>query len=366
MKDPQEILYALALQAAKGIGCIRAKKIIQFYGSATQVYEAFQQNKLENFGGIQKHDSIFKKEHLLKAEQEIDKALKNHLNILYFLHQDYPKHLLHCDDAPLVLFIDSQIDLNSCEKIISIVGTRNMTPYGQEFCKQLILDLKPYQPLIVSGFAFGVDICAHLEAIHQNLNTLAVLAHGFGTLYPKEHKKYYHSIQEQGGFISEFDYNTPPYKENFLKRNRIVAGISQATIVIESASKGGSLVTASLANQYNRDVFAVPGRAHDTYSKGCNQLIKKHMSSILTCSQDLIEQMGWQKKKIPKTIQPKLFVDLEGDEAIIYDFLNEVPLHLDEISKGCGIPIYKIAHTILQLELKALIQVLPGKLIKKL
>lgn len=257
--------------------------------------------------------------------------------------------------------------VNQYSKIISIVGTRNITNYGIGFCKELLLSLKKYEPLIVSGYAFGVDICAHLEAVKNDLPTMAVLAHGYGTVYPKEHKKYYEKVKESGGFLSEFTYEEPPYKKNFLKRNRIVAGISSATIIVESAQKGGSLVTADIANSYHKDVFAVPGRIDDVYSKGCNNLIKNHKASLITSGDDLVKQLGWEHQKETKPtkiVQPQLFVNVAGDEKIVYDLLGEKPLYVDAIARASTLPIYKVSNAVFQLEMKGLVKVMPGKLIQ--
>lgn len=361
-----ELQYALALQDAKGIGFVNAQKLIKSYGNATQLFDNHQQEKYLPEIGPEKSKKLFNKEALLKAEKEIEKAVSKHLNFLYFLDKNYPKNLINCPDAPLLLYQDGDSKLNNQQRIISIVGTRNITNYGRNFCEELMESLKPYNPLIVSGYAFGVDICAHTEALKNDLSTLGVLAHGYGTLYPKEHKKYYGKVRESGGFLSEFPFDEPPYRENFLKRNRIVAGISQATIIIESAAKGGSLVTADIANSYNRDVFAVPGKTTDVYSRGCNNLIKHHKAAMITSGEDLIEQLGWVKKqgKI-KTIQPQLFVDLHGEEKQLFDLLELNSIHMDELARNSGIPIYKVSNLIFQLEMKGLIQVLPGKLIKR-
>lgn len=363
-----EFQYALALQDTKGIGTITAKKMIQRYGSATKLYLAHQKNDLKKDINPQLFKTLFHKTSLIKAEKELDKLHSKNLNFLYFFNSNYPKHLLNCADSPLLLFHDGAHKLEEYQNTVSIVGTRNISSYGRGFCSELIDTLKNYKPLIVSGYAFGVDICAHLEALKNNIPTLAVLAHGYGTIYPKEHKKFYNEVRESGGFLSEFNYNEPPYRENFLKRNRIVAGISQATIVIESAAKGGALVTADIANSYNKDVYAVPGRANDIYSKGCNNLIKNHKAALITSGEDLIEQLGWQTKQktTPKTIQPQLFIELKEDEKRVYDLLENEAIYIDEIARTSNIPIYKISNIIFQLEMKALIQVLPGKLIKRI
>ncbi|ANW97373.1 DNA processing protein DprA [Wenyingzhuangia fucanilytica] len=364
----KELMYALALQEAKGVGAITAKKLISIYGSATQLFEAHQEKRIEKEVNLKLFQQLFSKASLAKAEKELNRAVSKGLKCLYYQDENYPKDLLNCADAPLILFQDGGGDFNQYQKVISIVGTRNMSNYGRGFCAELIAAVKEYQPLIVSGYAFGVDICAHLEALKNNLPTTAVLAHGFATVYPNEHKRFYQEMKESGGFLSEFIYDEPPLRNNFLKRNRIVAGISQATIVVESASKGGSLVTADIANSYHKDVFALPGRTTDVYSKGCNELIKNHKAALITSGEDLIAQLGWKKSTIkePKIVQPQLFVDLEGGEKEIYDLLAVNAMHADELSRTSGIPIYKVSNFIFQLELKGLIQVLPGKLIKRI
>lgn len=221
----------------------------------------------------------------------------------------------------------------------------------------------PLDPVIVSGFAYGVDIVAHQFAMDYNLQTIGVLAHGLNQVYPKTHKKYMAKMEGNGGFITEFWSSSNPDKENFVKRNRIVAGISEATIVIESADKGGSLITANLANDYNRDVFAVPGRVTDRYSQGCNDLIKTQKANVLTSAADLIYVLNWDLEKKPKVIQQQLFIDLNPDEQKIYDFLlkNGKEL-LDIIALECDLPIFKISGTLLNMELKGIIRPLPGKM----
>jgi len=249
--DIQEIQYALALQFTKGVGNVIAKKLISVYGSATNLYTAHKKNELEEGVNPKLFKNLFTLASLNKAQKEIEIIKSKGLTVVCYKDETYPKHLSNCVDAPIVLFQDGGRNINSYNRIISVVGTRNISSYGRGFCKELFSALKAYNPLIVSGYAYGVDICAHLEALDNGLDTLAVMAHGFGTVYPKEHKQYYNRVKESGGFLSEFMFDDPPYRENFLKRNRIVAGMSQATIIIESAAKGGSLVTADIANSYD-------------------------------------------------------------------------------------------------------------------
>lgn len=261
--------------------------------------------------------------------------------------------LFYCFSRELLIFPG--------QRIISIVGTRNITTYGIDFTKKLIEDLAPLNPIIVSGFAYGVDILAHQTAMEHNLQTIGVLAHGLNQIYPKTHKRYISKMEENGGFLTEFWSTSQPDKENFVKRNRIVAGISEATIVIESAEKGGSLITANLANDYNREVFAVPGRSSDKYSQGCNNLIKTQRAQLLTSAADLVYHLNWDIKKKEKTIQKQLFISLTEEEQKVYDFLLKGKELLDIISIECDIPIFKLSGILLNMELKGVARPLPGK-----
>tara|TARA_R110001583_G_scaffold35585_3_gene118252 strand:+ start:64695 stop:65798 length:1104 start_codon:yes stop_codon:yes gene_type:complete len=360
----EELLYVLALQRVKGIGDTNAKKLISHCGSAKMVLTEKRQN-LEKINGIGvlKLKNLFDSANLKEAEKELNYIQKNNIETYYFMDKNYPERLKHCVDAPILFFKEGNFKLNH-QPIISIVGTRKITSYGRDFCEKLIEDLTAYNPIIVSGFAYGVDICAHKAALKNKLQTIGVLAHGFEEVYPKSHKKYVSEINKNGGFITDFWHNDVLIRENFLKRNRIVAGISEATIIIESADKGGSLVTADIANSYNRDVFAVPGRSTDNYSKGCNDLIKRNKAAILTGANDLIEMLNWENNSCEgKVIQKQLFVELDEIEQVIYDFLfsNGKEL-LDSIAINCNIPIHKTTTILFNLEMKGVVKPLPGKL----
>jgi len=266
-------------------------------------------------------------------------------------------------DGPLVLFKKGTINLEG-RKIISIVGTRNITSYGTAFCERLVEALAPLDPIIVSGFAYGVDICAQRNAIKHGLQTIGCLAHGLNQVYPKVHAKYVPEIEKNGGFVTEFWSSSNPDRENFLKRNRIIAGMSEATIVVESAEKGGSLVTADIANSYNREVFAVPGRVQDKYSMGCNNLIKQQKAHMITSAADIIYLLNWELEQTEKKpIQKQLFIELDEVEKIIYSYLQvEGKQLLDSIALDCQLPIYKVSSTLLNMEMKGVIRPLPGKL----
>ena len=344
------------------MGAILAKKLIVNVGDVEQIFKE-KTSHLSKINGIGTHvlKHLFEKENIQLAEQELSYIRDNEISYSYFLEDRYPIHLQHCIDSPILLFQDGAIDFSN-KKIISIVGTRNMSSYGRDFCTQLVEDLAQYNPIIVSGFAYGVDICAHKAAIKNNLQTIAVLAHGLAEVYPKVHKKYMQQVNENGGFLTEFWHNEMPLRENFLKRNRIVAGISKATIIIESAVKGGSLVTADIANSYDKDVFAVPGRTTDVYSKGCNNLIKNNGAFLLNSAKEIVKMLNWDLKDTPKTIQKQLFLELNENEQKIYDLLHEKGQQmLDVISLECNIPIYKLASILLQMELKGVSKPLPGK-----
>ena len=360
----EDLLYVLALQRVKGIGDVNAKKLIAHCGSAKNVLREKKQT-LEKINGIGSFTlkNLLDSTNLINAEKELKYIQKNKISTCYFTDENYPSKLKHCVDAPILLFKEGNFELNT-QPIISIVGTRKITSYGRDFCEKLISELKEYNPIIVSGFAYGVDICAHKAALKNNLQTIGILAHGFEEVYPKSHKKYVNEVNKNGGFITDFWHNDELQRENFLKRNRIVAGISEATIIIESAEKGGSLVTADIANSYNRDVFAVPGRSTDVYSRGCNDLIKRNKAAILTSSKDLVEMLNWKLgNESQKVVQKQLFIELDEIEQLVYDFLlDEGKELLDIISLNCDLPIHKTTTILFNLEMKGVVKPLPGKL----
>ncbi len=358
-----KLLAILRLQKIKAIGSISAKKLIQNVGNVEQIFKEKPQT-LTKIKGIHKnllkhlHDSKYIK----LATQELKNIKDRNISYTYFFEDDYPNNLKHSVDSPIILFKKGNLDFSN-SRILSIVGTRKVSSYGISFCNQLVKELSKYNPVIVSGLAYGADICAHKAAIENNLQTIAVLAHGFQQIYPKFHEKYVNKIKENGGFLTEFWTNEAPLREHFLKRNRIVAGISAATIVIESAEKGGSLTTANIANSYDREVFALPGRVTDIYSNGCNNLIKNHQAKILTSAEDIVKSLNWDVEENKAVIQKRLFVKLNENEQKIYDFLHQKGKQLlDVISIECDISIFKLSSILLQMELKGVLKPLPGKL----
>lgn len=361
--EKSDLLFLLALQHMPNLGDSTAKKLIRHLGSAEAVIKAKKQGLLKidgvgeiKLGGL--HDSV----HLHAAEEELRFITDNNINCCCYRDNEYPDKLKHCVDGPILLFSRGNIDLRN-KKILSIVGTRKITTQGIAFCEQLIEELAPVEPVIVSGFAYGVDITAQKAALKNNLQTIGCLAHGFNQIYPKIHSKYVAPVEANGGFYTDFWTSDEFERNNFLKRNRIIAGLSEATVVIESAEKGGSLVTADIANSYNREVFAVPGRPGDIQSKGCNNLIRSQNAHLLAGAADLIYMLDWGPKTTSGAVQKQLFVELEPQEQVVFDYLQqEGKQQLDLIALGCNIPTFKAAGLLLEMELKGAVRPLPGKL----
>lgn len=349
----------LALLCAEGVGDTTAKRLLDEFGDASSVFNA-PARLVDACAGFLlssrlKNPSLFQ-----KAQKEAAFISRKNLSVWEYRNADYPQRLRHCPDGPVLLYGSGAIDFSN-PRVISIVGTRQITPHGIGFCQELIADLAPLQPVIVSGLAYGADITAHLAAAANNLQTIGVVAHGLDRLYPASHKKYVPKICENGGLLTEFMSKTAPMPENFVRRNRIVAGLSEATIVIESAEKGGSLITAQMATSYNRDVFAVPGRPQDKLSQGCLSLIKSQQAYMLTSAADLVYLLNWEVSR-PKPVQKQLFVSLEPQEQQIYDYLLKQGRQLlDLISIDCQLPVSTLSSTLLSMELKGVIRPLPGK-----
>ena len=363
-----ELLYVLALRQIPGIGDVLAKNLMAYCGSAQAVFQAKKSEllKIPQIGEyavnlIWQHRSdleIFK-----RAEEEIGFIEKHQIQPLLYTQAAYPNKLKYCHDAPIVLFYKGNADLNK-EKIVAVIGTRNATDYGRSQTEKFIAGLSAENILIISGLAYGIDICAHRAALDQKMNTVAVLGHGLNTLYPAVHAGTAKKMLHQGGLISEFMSQTKPDKENFPKRNRIVAGMSDAVVVIESKQSGGALITAEIAHSYNRDVFAFPGRAEEEFSAGCNMLIKRNKAALVENAADLLFAMGWEEtnNKTAKNKQLILPISLSAEETAIMDLLKEIQtLHIDEICLRLRLTPGKASGLLLQLEFGNLVKSLPGK-----
>jgi len=362
-----DLLYNIAITALPNIGDITAKKLIAYCGDAQQVLNEKKQvlEKIPGIGSVYAESIINGRDSALSiAEKEIKFIESNNIFPLFYLDKAYPNRLFHCEDAPVVLYAKGQINFNN-PKVVSIVGTRKPTDYGKEFCEKIITQLVPHDPLIISGLAYGIDIFSHKSALQNKLSTVAVLAHGLDRIYPAQHTSTSQQMLESGGLISDYKSGTNPDRENFPKRNRIVAGLSDLTIVIESSKKGGSLITAHIANDYNRDVFALPGRLSDSQSEGCNNLIKSHKAALIQSVKDIEYIMGWEVDKKRTPSQTQLFVDLNEDEKMITHILAQQGKEsIDNLALQAKLPMSKTASLLLALEFNGVVKSLPGKLYK--
>ena len=361
-----DLLYQIALSLIPNIGDVHAKALINIYGDAQSVFKATKK-ELENLDGIGsvRASSIKSFNNFQSSEAEILFLEKYKISPVFITDKKYPQRLLNCYDSPALLYYRGIADLN-CSKIIAVVGTRNHTEYGKTICEKFIEELAVENILVVSGLAFGIDTIAHKAAIKNNLSTVAVLAHGLDRIYPSQNKQLAKHMIEQGGLLTEFISNTNPDKQNFPKRNRIVAGISDAVIVMETGIKGGSLITAELGNSYNKDVFAIPGRVNDSKSEGCNYLIKNNKASLINSADDFLEMMNWkpaEKKAIKK--QRELFIELTDDEKIVVAILqNQESIQIDELYFKSGLSSSATAAALLMLEMQGIVASMPGKIYK--
>ncbi len=360
-----ELLHQIALTQINNVGAVHAKILLDRYETAPAVFGAKLSDleKLEGIGSVRAR-SIKHFKDFSRAEEEIKFIEKFKITPLFITDENYPKRLLNCYDPPTLLYYKGKADLNA-SKIVAIVGTRSYTSYGKNFTEELVSELSEQQILVVSGLAFGIDTIAHKAALKNSLPTVGVVGHGLDTIYPYENKSLAKEmVNEGGGILTQFTSNTKPDKHNFPIRNRIVAGLADATIIIETSVKGGSMITAEMANGYNRDVFAVPGRVTDTYSSGTNYLIANNKAVLLSNAQQLIDLMGWEeKKKIKTKKQKELFLNFTEEEKIIIGILNEKEnVHIDEINLKSGINSSAVAAAILNLEFQSVIRSLPGKL----
>lgn len=359
--NDSELLYVLALQNLPNVGDSTAKKLIRQLGSAEAVFKEKKQYLLKIDGiGQSKIQDLHNPVHLEAAEKELEFIRREQIEVLFYKSKNYPERLKHCFDSPILLFSRGNIDLQE-KRVLSIVGTRKITTQGIAFTEKLIEELAPLNPVIVSGFAYGVDITAQKAAVKNDLQTVGCLAHGLNQIYPKSHQKYVEEIERNGGFLTDFWSSDDFDRNNFLKRNRIIAGLSEATVVVESAEKGGSLVTADIANSYDREVFAVPGRTTDLQSKGCNNLIKAQKAHLLTSAADLIYLLNWELEQTKPVVQKQLFVDLNAEERVVFSFLEKGKEQLDIISLQCNLPIFKLTSILFNMEMKGVVRPLPGK-----
>lgn len=361
----EEKIYQIALTQVPGVGAVTAKNLIRHFGSARAVFEAGPNKRGEVNGvGTRVLRNLRDPAVLERAQKAWGAMCEHQVRLVSFLDAAYPEKLRSQHDSPAFLFLQGEIDLNA-SRVVAVVGTRRPTERGLETCRRLIEELRPYGVTILSGLAYGVDICAHRAALEADLPTWGALAHGHGDIYPAAHRKVARRMCDRGGLISEYAFYTRAEKEFFPMRNRIVAGLCDALVVIETAKRGGSMITAQLANSYDRDVFAIPGRIDDGPSRGCNHLIKTHRAGLIEEAADLAYLLGWSLPGGIKAVQQELFANLSEEEKIIVDLLrDQEALSRDQILYRIPEGGAWLSNTLLTLEFKGLLKSLPGQRFK--
>jgi len=359
------LIYQIGITLIPGIGDVNGKKLIAYCSGAEAVFKEKRKNLMKIPGiGEATVNSIISQKVLERAEKEIEFINKYKITPLFFSDKAYPQRLKHCIDSPLMLYYMGSADLNS-PRIVSIVGTRRASEYGKEICNKIIEGLIDLNVLVISGLAYGIDTNAHKTALKNNLATVGILAHGLDRIYPAANKSLAEKMVLNGGLLTDFLSKTNPDRENFPKRNRIIAGISDATIVIESAIRGGALITANIANSYNRDVFAVPGKLTDKYSEGCNFLIKTNRAALIQSAKDVKYIMRWESESKKTARQKKLFTEFSPDEELVMNILKEKEeVGIDYIVLKSKLSSSKIASILLNLEFEGIVKCLPGKMFK--
>ncbi len=361
-----ERIYKLAISLLPRIGPIKARKLISYVGSVEGVFKE-NENALKKIPGIGKilASNIRISNVLESAKKELDFIDKYNIKSYFYLDEDYPTQLKKYDDSPLTLFQKGDFEFNK-KKYVSVVGTRKISHYGEALCKNFIKGLKDagYSPVIVSGLAYGVDYTAHTSALENNLQTLAVLGHGLDIIYPSAHKELAKRVIQNGALLTEFTSNSKREASFFVRRNRIIAALSEATVVVESPGKGGSLITAEYAVQYAKDVYTFPGRVGDKNMAGCNFLIKTNRAALIESADDLIYNLRWEEAK-KNTKQREIFVELSQDEQKIVDLLKENELlNVDNIIYQTKFPVNKVLTLLFNLEFNNVVKALPGRMYK--
>lgn len=359
-----EWLYRLALTNVKLVGPITGRGLIQHYGTASAVMQAPLKDLRHREGIGEIKAKAFKDPAVMeRAEAELTYISKHNITPIWIDDDAYPHRLKNCVDAPLVLYYKGSANLNA-GKMIAIVGTRKHTDYGRQLTEELVEGLAEQEDIIiVSGLADGIDTIAHKAAVQKGIPTVGVLGHGHDKMYPAHNKALAKEMQEQGGVLTEFPSGTIPDRENFPMRNRIVAGMSDVTVVVESDINGGSLITARIASGYNREVAAFPGKVTDKRSAGCNELIKSNIAGMITNAGDLLEMMNWGKAKKKPAVQKQLFINLTTEEKMLMNLLDgKGAVHADELYRASGMSSSQLAAILLQLEMQGLVKTLPGKM----
>ena len=363
--NEDELKALMALSLTPGVGLVSARRLIDAMGSATAIFEHRRElPKLVPGFSQRQADALNTPELFERAAREWEFANKHNIKCLCLNDEDYPSRMRECTDAPLVLFYKGNAPLNRLH-VVNIVGTRHITDYGRMLCERFVTELKELCPdaLIVSGLAYGVDICAHRAALKHGFETVGVLAHGLDRIYPASHRNDAVQMMEHGGLLTEFMSETNPDRQNFVWRNRIIAGVSDATVVVESAFKGGSLITAEIAGGYGRDCFAFPGLVGAPYSEGCNNLIRDNGAMLLQSAEDLVKAMQWNTPLSPQQpVQRSLFPELNEEEQYIVHLLQQSPagIHINTLTVQANMPVQKLSAMLLELEMKGVVMMLAG------
>ena len=368
--NDEELLYSLALTRIPGLGLAGMRKLWHACGNATDIFRRRMELPELVTGSDKLVEALDCPPAFERARHELEFIRKNKIACLGYNDAEYPSRLRECGDAPTLLFYKGNTPLNQL-KVINLVGTRHATEYGKEICHNFLRDLRQLCPevLIVSGLAYGIDIHAHRAALEYGFPTIGVLAHGLDRIYPPSHRHTAVQMVQQGGLLTEFMSETNPDRQNFVMRNRIVASMCDATIVVESAAKGGALITADLAEGYHRDCFAFPGRLYDPYSQGCNALIRDNRAALIQSAEEFVKAMCWDTgNTIPQPIQRQLFPDLTEEEEQIARTLQASPdgLPINELAMTSTLPVNKLSALLFEMEIKGVIQALPGNRYKTL
>lgn len=357
-------MHNIALSKIPFVGPVLARNLVSYCGGVQGVFEAHAK-ELSKVPGVGNTivEAILGKQYFEEAERELAFVEKHRIQVLCYLDENYPKRLKNFNNSPVVLYYKGNADLNQA-RTVGIVGTRTPTPHGKAMCEELVEGLKAYNVLIVSGLAYGIDVTAHRKSLELGLETLGVLGHGMSRIYPHQHAGVAQEMVEQGGVMTEFGWATKPDRENFPMRNRIIAAMSDALIVVETADRGGSIITAEIANEYNKDVFAVPGRVKDKFAQGCNRLIKTHKAALIERAGDVAYIMRWQEMdKGSRQAQAQLFAELSPNELRLVELLkNKDALGIDQLSHQAQLSPSNTAAVLLELEFKGLVRSMPGKL----
>lgn len=359
--DRPDLFYTLALLSVENLGEQKFKALVKHFGSARNVFESYDKEILKVGGmGASILQSLRQFSNFNAIDKEIEFIEKNDIKVYYFFDKNYPKNLRQIPDAPSILFAKGNFDPDHPRQV-AIVGTRNNSDHGKQTTEELIKNLAPYNVQIVSGLAYGIDIIAHRYCVDHHVSTVGVLAHGLDAMYPSVHKQTAKMMVENGGLLTEYMTKTKPDKFNFPMRNRIVAGLSEMTVVVESKIKGGALITGKLAASYDREVGAVPGRLRDEKSEGCNYLIKRNIAQLIDSAEDIVEILGWDAKPKMAT-QPRLFAELLPNEKLIIETLQQKEnMHIDELMLKTNLNHSTLAAAMLSLELQQMVRPLSGK-----